>query len=99
MNKNNNVKTGYEKFYIKKGTTKLYPFIDFDFVGKHFVCQKCFNTFPSKIAYKDHIGTSICVKNKTYKNLTYLEEKNKMRRRRKFKENENKSVEKKKCSS
>ncbi|KAL4113076.1 hypothetical protein QTP88_016767 [Uroleucon formosanum] len=74
--KNNNVKTGYENFCIKKGTLKLFPFKDFDFIGKHVVCQKCCQKFASKLSYKAHVGTGICVRTYNGPNLIYLKYKN-----------------------
>ncbi|CAH1710152.1 unnamed protein product [Aphis gossypii] len=74
--KNNSIKTGYENFCIKKGTLKLYPFKDFDFIGKHVVCQKCCQKFASKFSYKAHVGTGICVRTYNGPNLIYLKYKN-----------------------
>ncbi|XP_016659890.1 general transcriptional corepressor trfA isoform X3 [Acyrthosiphon pisum] len=74
--KNNNIKTGYENFCIKKGTLKLFPFKDFDFIGKHVVCQKCCQKFASKLSYKAHVGTGICVRTYNGPNLIYLKYKN-----------------------
>ncbi|XP_022177338.1 general transcriptional corepressor trfA-like isoform X2 [Myzus persicae] len=74
--KNNSIKTGYENFCIKKGTLKLYPFKDFDFIGKHVVCQKCCQKFASKLSYKAHVGTGICVRTYNGPNLIYLKYKN-----------------------
>lgn len=74
--KNNSIKTGYENFCIKKGTLKLFPFKDFDFIGKHVVCQKCCQRFASKLSYKAHVGTGICVRTYNGPNLIYLKYKN-----------------------
>lgn len=74
--KNNRIKTGYENFCIKKGSMKLFPYKDFDFVGKHVVCQKCFKQFPSKLSYKEHVGTGICVRTYNGQNPIYLKYKN-----------------------
>lgn len=93
MDKNNNIKTGYENFCIKKGTIKLYPFKDFDFIGKQVVCQKCCQRFVSKMSYKAHVGTSICIRTYNGPNLVYLKYKNKNCRRI-TKKNKNKPVEK-----
>ncbi|XP_025194386.1 uncharacterized protein LOC112594012 [Melanaphis sacchari] len=76
MYKNNSIKTGYENFCIKKGTLKLFPFKDFDFIGKHVVCQKCCQKFASKLSYKAHVGTGICVRTYNGPNLIYLKYKN-----------------------
>lgn len=90
--KNNNVKTGYENFCIKKGCIKLLPFQDFDFIGKNVVCQKCCQKFASKMSYKAHVGTDICVRTYNGPNLIYLKYKNKNGRRVR-KKNKNKSME------
>ncbi|XP_015368527.1 PREDICTED: uncharacterized protein LOC107164995 [Diuraphis noxia] len=74
--KNNSIKTGYENFCIKKGPLKLLPFKDFDFIGKHVVCQKCCQKFASKFSYKAHVGTGICVRTYNGPNLIYLKYKN-----------------------
>jgi len=74
--KNNSIKTGYEHFCVEKGTLKLLPFKDFDFSGKHVVCQKCYKKFASLFSYKAHVGTDICVKTYNGPNLIYLEYKN-----------------------
>lgn len=93
LDKNNNIKTGYENFCIKKGTLKLYPFKDFDFIGKNVVCQKCCQKFASKLSYKAHVGTSICIRTYNGPNLVYLKYKNKNCKRIN-KKNKNKPVEK-----
>ncbi|VVC43019.1 Hypothetical protein CINCED_3A015712 [Cinara cedri] len=74
--KNNSIKTGYENFCIQKGTLKLLPFKDFDFIGKHVVCQKCCQKFASKMSYRAHVGTDICIKTFNGPNLIYLKYKN-----------------------
>lgn len=80
-NRNNNITTGYENFSIKKGTVKLFPLKDFDFIGKHVVCQKCCQTFASKMSFRAHVGTSVCVRNYNGPNLVYLNYKNRSFRR------------------
>ncbi|CAI6356106.1 unnamed protein product [Macrosiphum euphorbiae] len=75
-NKNNSIKTGYENFCVQKGTLKLFPFKDFDFIGKHVVCQKCYQKFASLFSYKAHVGTDICVRTYNGPNLIYLKYKN-----------------------
>ncbi|XP_022164754.1 uncharacterized protein LOC111029855 [Myzus persicae] len=78
--KNNSIKTGYENFCIKKGTLKLLPLKDFDFICKQVVCQKCCQKFASKLSYKAHVGTDICVRTYDGPNLIYLKFKNRKRR-------------------
>lgn len=90
--KNNSIKTGYENFCIKKGPIKLYPFKDFDFIGKHVVCQKCCQKFASVTSYRAHLGTSVCVRTYNGPNLVYLKYKNRHCRRL-WKKNKNKSIE------
>jgi len=92
LNKNNAIKTGYENFCIKKGTVKLFPFKDFDFIGKHVVCQKCCQKFASKMSYRAHVNTSICVRTYNGPNLVYLKYKNRSTKQ-KWKKNKTKSVE------
>lgn len=77
MDKNNSVKTNYENFCIRKGNLKLLPFKDFDFIGKQVVCQKCCQKFASKMSYRAHIGTDICIKTYNGPNLVYLNYKSK----------------------
>lgn len=48
------------------------PFKDFDFIGKHVVCQKCYQKFASKTSYRAHVGTDICIKTYNGPNLVYL---------------------------
>lgn len=72
MDRNNSIKTNYENFCIRKGNLKLLPFKDFDFIGKQVVCQKCCQKFASKMSYRAHIGTDICIKTYNGPNLVYL---------------------------
>jgi len=90
--KNENVKTGYENFCIKKGSLKLFPFKDFDFIGKNVVCQKCCQKFASKMSYRAHVNTSICVRTYNGPNLVYLKYKNR-NIKKKWKKDKTKSVE------
>lgn len=76
LNKNKNIKTGYEHFCLKKGNIKLFPFKDFDFIGKHVVCQKCCQKFASRLSYRAHVGTDVCVRTYNGPNLVYLQYKN-----------------------
>lgn len=76
---------------MKKGTVKLFPFKDFDFIGKHVVCQKCCQKFASIMSYRVHIGTSICIRTYNGPNLVYLKYKNRNCRRIR-KKNKNKLV-------
>lgn len=92
LEKNNSIKTGYENFCIKKGTVKLLPFKDFDFIGKHVVCQKCCQKFASKMSYRAHVSTNICVRTYNGPNLVYLKYKNR-NIKQKWKKNKTKSVE------
>ncbi|XP_008187073.1 uncharacterized protein LOC100571368 [Acyrthosiphon pisum] len=91
--KNNNIKTGYENFCVEKGTLKLFPFKDFDFIGKLVVCQKCCQKFASLFSYKAHAGTDICVRTDNGPNLIYLKYKNRnsrqVRKKNKRKPKEN----------
>jgi len=89
--KNNNVKTGYEDTCIKKGAVKYLPFKDFDFIGKNVVCQKCCQKFASRMSYRAHIGTSICIRTYNGPNLVYLKYKNRNSRRLR-KKNKNKLI-------
>lgn len=87
MDKNNRTVTGYEKFCIKKGSTELFPFKDFDFVGKNVICLKCCQKFASKMSYRAHIGTDYCVRTYNGPNLVYLKFKNKTGKRNRKKNN------------
>ncbi|XP_025418143.1 uncharacterized protein LOC112688927 isoform X2 [Sipha flava] len=78
--KNNSTVTGYENYYLTEGNTKLYPVKDFDFIGKHVICQKCYQRFASKFSFKAHIGTDVCVKSYNGPNLVYVKFKNKFGR-------------------
>lgn len=91
LNKNRSIKTGYEHFCLKKGTVKLFPFKDFDFIGKHVVCQKCCQKFASRLSYRAHVGTDVCVRTYNGPNLVYLQYKNRNCRQTR-KKNKNKPV-------
>ncbi|XP_050522474.1 uncharacterized protein LOC126895055 [Daktulosphaira vitifoliae] len=91
--KNNSIKTGYENFLIKKGSLKLLPFKDFDFVGKNVVCQKCCQKFASKMSYRAHIGTDICTRTYNGPNLIYLNYKYKHGRQRRKQKSKSKFIE------
>lgn len=61
---------------------KLYPFKDFDFVGKDVVCLKCYQIYISKCSYKAHIGTDTCVISPNPPNDVYLLFKNRPGRKK-----------------
>jgi len=59
----------------------LFPFKDFDFIGKQVVCQKCCKKFASRFSYKAHVDTNICVRTYNGPNPIYLKYKNRKKRR------------------
>ncbi|XP_050433417.1 uncharacterized protein LOC126841134 isoform X2 [Adelges cooleyi] len=91
--KNNSIKTGYEDFQITKGSLKLYPVRDFDFIGKHVVCQKCCQKFASKLSYRAHVNTDICTRTYNGPNLIYLNYKFKHGRQRRKKNSKSRFLE------
>ncbi|XP_050528319.1 uncharacterized protein LOC126898384 [Daktulosphaira vitifoliae] len=82
--KNNSIKTGYENFFLKKGLIKLFPNKDFDIVNKNIVCLKCYQQFPSKKIYRDHVGTIKCSIIPVEPNPIYLKYKYKPGRRKRL---------------